>query len=458
MSDAVYGYFQQFGEVELIEWNQSNDGLVQFKREESAKAVLSQSNHFIGPIALKAVAADDCLQPDFELILRELDDDCLTEIFSRLKLLDLCNAAEVCVRFRNAANRAFMRNFKSMNLLEIRADCNEIPMRLGQLQPMIEKLQESVLRNFGPLIHSLTGIETERTLKLIDRYCVDKSNNLKELEFWVMKITRKVVERFRNVFKNLTKLTFHKTKIDKDIDDFFPLCTELEHLYFGPSNETGELLNNLLISNPKLTKLSVSTVLFEDERPLDEYLRKPSKLGVCFNYQYLTNFRMLVELDMDFGYQFVTPVLKLLVEHNSPIRNLCLVEGVMDIEVFETLSQMKQISHLYLYTMYSLYLNENHLVKLIKELPELQKLSLSECSIEATTNSLKRMISCGKKLKSIEIEAKPETKIELNEYNTMLEIVKSRNLPYGLEIEISGAKIEVPKDILLKNSSFFKLV
>lgn len=82
---------------------------------------------------------------------------------------------------------------------------------------------------------------------------------------------------------------------------------------------------------------------------------------------------------------------------------------------------------------------------------------MSVHSMGGTTDSLKRMVSHGKKLKSIQIGMEPESQIELSDYNTMLEIVQSRNLPYALEITMYEGQINVPEDTLSKNSTWLEM-
>lgn len=55
------------------------------------------------------VKIDVAIEQESEL-LNILDNDCLREIFKYLTLLDLINAAEVCIRFNQHANDAFNEN------------------------------------------------------------------------------------------------------------------------------------------------------------------------------------------------------------------------------------------------------------------------------------------------------------------------------------------------------------
>lgn len=131
------------------------------------------------------------------------------------------------------------------------------------------------------MIHSMNRIRNDKSLELVSRYCDGKSNNLKELEFCEVHLTKKdFFKNFRNVFKNLTKLSFRGTAFDTDLSDFFPLSTELEDLHFWPMPPTSDLLNDLLISNPKLTKLYVRIDSpFSDEEEFAIYLTQFDQLN-----------------------------------------------------------------------------------------------------------------------------------------------------------------------------------
>lgn len=440
--------------------NQANYGFVQFKLEESAKAALLRSNHRIGNEIPNITAAHDSLQPDFELILRMLDDECLKQVFLRLRLKDLSNAADVCIRFKNAANWVFKTKFKWLEFDVIRYD-DYIYMR-QDADSIMEELKENVFRNFGPLMCSLGRIDNEKVLELVSRYCVDKSN-LKALHFFGVNITKNIVERFRNVFKQLNQLRFDYIKFDTNVSDLFPICTDLDDLWFWTRSDPNAkvILDNLLISNLKLKKINIQmrNTEFNSSESFRSYLRAPSELNIGFNHQYLSKFSMLNDLTLDFSYQIVSPVLKNLVENKIPINRLYLSKGVMYHDGFESICQMNQMNQLDLSSICSPDLNENHLIELSKNLPDLREMRLNQCSIKANADSLKRMISHLNKLKSLRIGVQPETKIELNDYNTMLEIVKNRPVKTHLEIIMRGdnVNVDVPEEIRKKNRAWFEI-
>lgn len=434
-------------------------GFVQFKLEESAKAILLQANHRIGDVDLEITAADDCLQPNFELILRKLNDDCLKEVFLRLKIGDLCNVANVCRRFKIAAIWAFTENFKSLDFDAIRV----LDYWTIQDQSIIDEIFEKTLRNFGSLIHSMNTIIDEKKLELVSRHCIDKSNNsnLKAIKFGSLLITNKVVEKFRKVFKNLNELRFYKTIFAEDFSNFFPLtlCTELETLSFSTSPPINRVLTNLIISNPKIKNLSIHIEkrISNEAQLFKRCFKEPGELMICFNHKCLSSLTMLNELTLNFNYYLVFPVLKSLVDHNIPIKYLSLIEGTMDDWAIESICQLKQINTLNLNTIYSSDLNGNHLIRLGNNLPELQNLSLSQCSMEIDSDSLKCLVSNAKNLKSLRIGMQGEATIELSDYNTILEIVKSRDVRTPLEIKLIESKINVPEDIRLKNKTWLDI-
>lgn len=217
------------------------------------------------------------------------------------------------------------------------------------------------------------------------------------------------------------------------------------------------VLKSLLISNPNLRMLTVCTPNTVVKTPDDlyKYAKKSSGLDLGFNYEALSNLTMLNVLNIHCGYQIVSPILNSLIENSVPIERLTIAKAIFDIEAFEYICKLKRLIYLTMSSIYYVNVNESHLIKWTKELPELQTLCTDKSSI--TIDTLKRMISYAKKLTFLQIRMIEGTKLELNDYNTMLEMVKCRPMETRLEIKTLGCENEVPADVLAKNKRWLYL-
>lgn len=156
----------------------------------AAKVVLSTSRHRIANCNVKVKAADLWHQSDFMSqlthtsfnsppdhdspfhILNALDDDCLHEIFKHLILPDLSCVADVCTRFAAVAAQVFVSKYKNQTI----TFHSELSGRFSNAK--------SMLRNFGPLIQSLSICYTIEviehygiSLRMINQHC----SGIKEL-------------------------------------------------------------------------------------------------------------------------------------------------------------------------------------------------------------------------------------------------------------------------------------
>lgn len=159
--NKINGYFEQFGAVECVRFHEKDNfkyGFVQFKMAESAEAVLTNRSHRIANCYFKVKPADLWHQPDYGKeplypipeqdsdlhILIALNDDCLREVFGYLGIIDLSNAAEVCVRFNQQAKDTFARKYKNLDLNRSQGNKKIIRYQI-----------DSLLQNFGSMIRSL---------------------------------------------------------------------------------------------------------------------------------------------------------------------------------------------------------------------------------------------------------------------------------------------------------------
>lgn len=141
-----------------------------------------------------ATPSDDCneeIAP--ELSLLDLNDDCLREICDYLDLTDLCTVADVCERFKQAAQA----KFRSLKVKDVKKD-------VWVDLPDIAKYR--LLRNFGPSITSLVAValkkNNEYLVLMIIRYCGEA---LKALTLHSFRINAYLGERLLSLIARLEK-------------------------------------------------------------------------------------------------------------------------------------------------------------------------------------------------------------------------------------------------------------
>ncbi|XP_031622959.1 uncharacterized protein LOC116340547 [Contarinia nasturtii] len=481
-SDQIRTYFEKFGNIDSVQWNKMNQayyGFVQFGSEKSAKMVL-QSRHRIGNITLKVRPADEWLQPDFQRILRILNDDCLQEVFLRLELSDLANAAEVCVRFQNVAQKAFITKFRSVDLMGLKLKRRNVNGHIYYDEVSdsdMEKLIDKVLRNFGRLIQSVGYILDKRILDLVLRYCIrDNESNLKELVIQGIPMTNDLFQKLLIFSSKLEKLSFFSCKFDDDFDKSLVLnfsgLTDLR-LNWGDSEIEKEVLYNLITANrTTLKKLSVftgCTSLIGFCQFVGENLSNLVDLSLDIEYKgsqmlqfqedvlHLANLNNLTNFQMGFNYQDASPLIELFAFNKLNLQYLSLRDTKINTKTIDSICQMNEINEIIFYSVLGLDLNEKHLVQLAKHLPELKTFSLYQCSMKADVSSLKKILSYAKKMEHLQIIMQPEAKVDRKEFQTISNIVQSRINKTSIQIKMLGGKLAVAKRVLSKHKEWIDI-
>lgn len=496
MSKEIRGYFGQFGAIEFLQFHQSPQyGFVQFKLEESAEAVLSQASHCVSNLVLTVEAAYDYHQPAFRSgnlmlppqqnsllhILVALNDDCLREVFLRLKLFDLSHAAQVCVRFNQLAMEVFSIKFKHLKLdfksLEITNVLREIDVKI-------------LLSNFGSLIQSLhvdghaIGIPMFQKVlqRLIGKFC----SNLKELELTNFGVREVLHDQLNPIFAQLERLTLKSCDFEVDMKDMLSNCNELKVLIFQKCKMNNwecikqqfqqlddirliankylddDCLDRFITLNPTLTKFSiddynVDVSLFRsighnlptlieldviDYMDSDEFQEVIRELG---------QLRSLKVLKMNFLSNQILPLMTALAANNVPITHLKLHNGETDDEAIDKISQLKRITILKLDDVKGL--TDEQLIKLANQLPKLQQLQLGESTEMITTIALKKIISHAKELSVLKLLMKYRHTIDIDDFKAMVKSIQNRPERSNLMIELTtdGTNVNVPGAILLEN-------
>lgn len=258
--------------MDILQKNNIQYGLIEFKMAETAEIVLSTGKHCIEDCDVQIKAAEPWHQPDH--ILNALDDFCLRLILSNLSLVNLTNAANVCVRFNQQAKAVFSAKYKRLNLTK----CS------------IEEAKNSI-QTFGSLAHSIDiegfppTVETHQAseyvdciwgpennseiLSMIDSFCTFVLSEIKLIEFdFEDTLYDKVI--LGSAFNTLEKLVFYECPLTSNVKDLLALCSELKVLEFNKCSWSYEDI--CIIKYKKLEELRLVKRIEFNDRTLKRFI------------------------------------------------------------------------------------------------------------------------------------------------------------------------------------------
>lgn len=479
--------------MDILQKNNIQYGLIEFKMAETAEIVLSTGKHCIEDCDVQIKAAEPWHQPDH--ILNALDDFCLRLILSNLSLVNLTNAANVCVRFNQQAKAVFSAKYKRLNLTK----CS------------IEEAKNSI-QTFGSLAHSIDiegfppTVETHQAseyvdciwgpennseiLSMIDSFCTSVLSEIKLIEFdFEDTLYDKVI--LGSAFNTLEKLVFYECPLTSNVKDLLALCSELKVLEFNKCSWSYEdiciikykkleelrlvkriefndrTLKRFIILNPTLIKLSfiglgerdisVSKTLHTIAENLPNLLELEFQHCAYYNdfTKSLPHFGKLTSLkalNLDLITISAKQLCDVLTANDTPIECLRLNFGNIDTDAIKSISKMKNLKILVLCDTGNF--TDDSLMELAKDLGhQLDKLELlSLTAVNLTTIGLKKMLPFATKLSLFSLYSKTIT-IDLDDYKMILDAVKKRPEKRKLLLELTGQRgqVHVPKTMLLEN-------
>lgn len=503
MTNQIREYFGCFGEVksmEIIPKKNVQCGLIEFKMAETAETVLSTKEHRIGDCDVEVIAAEPCHQPGH--ILNALYDDCLQMMLSNLNLIDLTNAANVCVRFNHQAKVVFSSKYH-----------NKLDLSKWSLDQT-----KTAIQTFGPLAHSIDIIgfpadvtigESEynhfiwgpennsEILSMVDAFCTSKLRELKFIEFHFEGDTFYDKVIVDSAFKTLENITFYESRLICNARSLLALCSELKELKFDRCSllhngictikfnklEKFQLIKTkslgdgefkrFIVLNPSLTKLSfiglpsrfISTAktlqsIATNLPHLVELEFQHCDYGTDFG-KYLKHFGKLTSLKV-LKFDLIAVTAKQLADsltaNDAPIEQLRLNYGKIDDDALNSISHMKQLKILEL--CYTENFTDENLIELAKRLGhQLEKLELEKSTAEKlTTIGLKKMLPFAVKL-AVLILTSPTIEIDANDYSTMLNQVEKRPEKCNLLLKLfgEGNQVHVPEESRLKHRDTFHI-
>lgn len=434
-----------------------------------------------GSVVLKPSAVEQN-----SLLLEKLNEDCLEAVFKFLNLNDLCNAAEVCIRFNQHAIYIF--HLKYRDLFH-----NEFHL-------LDKQAVEYLFKNFAPLINTIEAnasniernFEQNDFLLKIQKRCL----NLREL---ILNEFSDFTSEHHILFGNLERFTLSNSFITYKTCEILNKCKKLRKLELRSCMWGGTRINekfpmlqeanfcnmqddifkggmsSFIALHPTITVLIIGTTFNSGSRlyKLSTELLStigqnlPNLMHLQINARFLGDFQRhivylgrlqsLQTLGINFDNYSIAPLITSLATNQIPIQTLLLYNGVVidGDEAVEYLSQLKQIKTLILSLIDNLA--TEHLVNLSKSLPELDRLHLHKGSNDFGSIALKKVVENAKKLSYLRLESMKDFEIDEEDYKVMLKSVQSRPEIMKLRITVKSDEnqVHVPEETMNANRESF---
>ncbi|XP_031616513.1 uncharacterized protein LOC116336653 isoform X2 [Contarinia nasturtii] len=422
----------QFGDVDSISWHPVNNlqyGRVNMKTGDGTKESLLQLSHRIENIALK-LAEDDIHYPtdyDFSYeveqdaaILNVLNNDCLREVFKYFDVADLCNTANVCVRFNQQAKNAFALKFTSININYLLSE-----------EPIISG---SLLHNFGPLMESLSMfIAMPDVLDSAGQLCTSLNRlNIEQVEIKSMK-------KLCPFFKKLKSLSFKNCSYIDNIKEIISRDMQLKYLcienWFSYDDDDSECIENFQLRSSELFRL------IGENMPCLLHLRVKLKYienldSFQRDIQYLGNLSSLEVLTLNCLELTVSPLMAALAVNQIQLKKLELVDGEIDDAGVHSICEIKSLQDIKFDDFAGC--KREHIIKLAKELQELRSFEI-RCRIFVNNltiniNFLREIVNYANNLSNFDLLFANSASFNSYDYKTLLEIVEAREKKIGISI------------------------
>lgn len=391
------------------------------------------------------------------LTLDQLNDDCLMEIFSKLKLYELCTVHCAAKRFQPLTEMIFRKNFNKMNWENTNMfECEEVTLH---------KLR-SILMGCGKYIESLeinseifVSSQRVRALDLIIRMC----KNIKSVSFEQFKTFDHSVDSYVNeFFARLESLTLIDSDLSGHLFDILGECNNLKQLNIGSYNTFN--VSSLNRHYPYLVDVSID---LEDLNPIniDQFIKKnPQITSLTINdtrddlmRTIADNLVNLNSLNLTLQYCQDTNVMtNIIVNQMKNLKQLTLKCNESSVSrLIDRLSKQNNLTHLYLYDVTSAKmlidalqqftnlqllviqfsdggLDDQPLLEMGKKLINLNELRIQN-SDSLTSNGLLKFLNETKSLNVLAIE---ESTINLNDeqYKKIADIYEKRKIQLKLFI------------------------
>lgn len=415
-------------------------------------------------------------------IVNILNDDCLVKIFEFVSLRDLCNVADVCQQFQRNAQIVFKSHHTCIKTDKIiKTDDNGLYRTDMQMA-------EQLFRNFGFFVQELSinghyiynDNEKETIMYLATKYCISFVFRKLTLNRITMECPMRWLLPLLDLFYHLPKLELHSCRLDENFGKFLSICKISTIQVYSPHGSS-EWMNHTFYY---LQILILLDILWQPETMLDEFIKLnghlhslvihnsylssqifktvadhiPGLRGFCFagrkardrkyrkKVMHLTRLKSLTNLTLDCQFFSVKLLIDDFIKEATPISEFNIRFGTVDIELIEKLANLKSLKDLQLFRV---KMNKVSLIDLVQKLPQLDVLDIDIEGIDV--KEIKKMLPYAANLTKLKIGSdRSNVQIEINDYKSLLNVVKSREKANRLCITITSEcqKVFVPRYLL----------
>lgn len=210
-------------------------------------------------------------------------------------------------------------------------------------------------------------------------------------------------------------------------------------------------IRSIVQNNPHLLELELAFYVIWKSYDDDE---------ISLNINHLSGLTSLKVLKIYLGTVSAAPLANYLSASTAPIEHMELKRGIIDKSIIDAISNMKHLKKLQLDEIGGL--TDEHMIELaVGSGSRLESLKLCDrnfCNLkDFTTIGLKKMLPFFTKLSLLTLD-ESTIRIDADDYQTMLNVVRQRPGNGSLLIELTGGKggrIEVDKAVLLANRDCF---
>lgn len=351
-------------------------------------------------------------------ILNKLDDVCIKKVFILLQLRGLCNAADVCKRFKVLAKEVFETVYVPKPILDVQQliesdkDFHDQWFMVRWLAKKFMVSAERLFRNFGQFMTALRltgtgemgGMDENQLLTLVHHYC---SISLKELRLIDVGKFDEFSLDLLVLFGGLEKLSIFADGVGDSFIACLADCNNLKHL------NAGHVPAKMWINHkfPKLEILVISNNCDFDNTDFESFLEHHRNLRAL---KYVDNY---IVSDFFAIVSKATP--KLETFH-------CIFDEILDYddrleEVEVNILQLSKLKSLKRLTFTCDASNLNLLVSSFeKEDTPIEYLNLVDCGIESDLIVALSELKLLKTLKLTRCKLTKETLIDVNKHLTRL--------------------------------------
>lgn len=431
---------------------------------------------------------NDAMQSTEATTIDDLNDDVLRETFEYLDDEGLYAVADVCSSFKRNAQAEFAKRFKSREYI--------ISIPANGFQSYCQA-QRGILRNFGAFIHYLT-VDTyycvEEFREILELIIRNNGPPLKSLNLSGVDFEGNICRKLQPLLSQLQVLrlsgcTFETKSVGTEIISF---CSKLRKLIAtGPSASVFgfilegraiptlesiriEYIGNRSIAdflelNPQLKKISLLSCprVTDDMIPsivqynprIEKFELHSSLLTRDFieNTKRLARLPALKCLKINCGGKSFAPAIEELVAAHIPLERLILGQCILDTQFADAIVELKQLKILKI-ALCDRNMKKADVLKIARNLSELHHLDTWDPCHGMTSSDLLEIIQCAPKLQSLDFHFTEESKLDIESYMKIMNVVAARNEKCPLQIRCPRSSfVDVPKDLQKANRGKLRL-